>query len=221
MFDTYHGWDEQAQFPALWAHSEKVHQGIVAEPNARLFPQAGRDNRPIWSQAGTLQVIPTVRYNSQRIITTRTLTRALGVNTWFSLTVPEEDSSIQAQQEIALALWCNSTFGMLLQANHANAIQHGRGIGNKGMLETLPTLDVRHLQPWQLDEAQAIYRDFQNRTFESFHRCAVDPARIELDQRIVTEFLALPDEAGDALARLRTLLATDPSIHGSKQPKLP
>ena len=220
VFDGYHGWDGQAQFPALWAHPEKVHQGLVAEPNARLFPQAGRDHGPIWSQASTLQITPTIRYNSQRTMTTRTIVRTLGVNTWFSLTVHEEDSGVQAQQEIALALWCNSTLGMLLQADHANAVQHGRGIGNKGMLETLPTLDVRQLQPWQLDEAQSIYRDFQDRTFQSFHRCAVDSARIDLDQRIIVDLLALPDEAQDTLTRLRSLLATDPSIHGGKKPEL-
>ena len=88
------------------------------------------------------------------------------------------------------------------------------------MLETLPTLDVRQLRPWQLDEAQAIYRDFQDRTFESFHRCAIDPARIELDGRIITDLLALPDEAQGTVSRLRELLATDPSIHRSKPPEL-
>ena len=97
-------------------------------------------------------------------------------------------------------------------------IDHNRAgaRGNKGMLESLPTLDVRQLQSWQLDEAQAIWRDFQDRTFESFHRCAVDPVRVELDQRIIADLLALPDEAQDTVARLRELLATDPSIHGAK-----
>ena len=221
VFDGYHGWDEQAQFPALWAHSEKVHQGLVAEPNAQLFPQAGRNHGPIWSHAGTLQITPTIRYNSQRIMTTRTIVRTLGVNTWFSLNVHEENPIVRSQQEIALALWCNSTLGMLLQANHANAVQHGRGIGNKGMLETLPTLDVRQLQSWQLDEAQAIWHDFQDRTFESFHRCAIDPARIELDRRIIADLLASPLETHETMTRLRTLLATDPSIHGGKEPELP
>ena len=96
-----------------------------------------------------------------------------------------------------------------------------RGTGNKGMLETLSTLDVRQLRPWQLDEAQAIFRDFENRTFESFHRCAIDPACIELDGRIIRDLLALPDEVRDIVVRLRELLATDPSIHGAKGPELP
>ena len=221
VYDAYRGWDEQAQFPALWAQSQKVHQGLLAEPHGRLFPKPGRDHEPIWSQAGTLHVTRDVRYNSQRVMTVRTNTRTLGIRAWFALISRDDDPSICALQETALALWCNSTLGLLLHSNHADRAQHGRGTGNKGMLETLPTLEVRQLHPWQLDEAQAIYRDFQDRTFESFHRCAVDPARIELDRRIMTDLLALPTEAQESVSRLRELLAADPSIHGSKQAELP
>ncbi len=220
VFDAYHGWDEQAQFPALWAQSQKVHQGLLAEPNARLFPQAGRDHGAIWSQASTLQMTRDVRYNSQRVMTLRTRSRTLGIRAWFALTARADDHATGALQEMALALWCNSTLGLLIHSNHANRAQHGRGTGNKGMLETLFTLDVRQLEAWQLDEAQAIYRDFEERTFKSFHRCAVDPARLELDHRISTDLLALRDEAQDTLARLRGLLASDPSIHGSKEPEV-
>ena len=48
-----------------------------------------------------------------------------------------------------------------------------------------------------------------------------DPARIELDERLVRDMLGLDDAAVATLCRLRTLLATDPSIHGSKKPALP
>lgn len=221
VFDAYHGWDAQAQFPALWAQSQKVHQGLLSEPNARLFPKPDRDHGPIWSQAGTLQMTRDVRYNSQRVMAVRTTVRALGASQWFSLTMAGDDPLTKSRQETALAVWCNSTFGMLLHANHASRSQFGRGRGNKGMLETLPTPDVRQLQPWQLDEAHGIWRDFQDRTFDSFHRCAVDPVRIELDQRIIADLLALSTEAQESASRLRELLATDPSIHGSKQPELP
>ena len=221
VFEAYRGWDDQASFPALWAQSSLVHTGLRAEPNARLSPKVDRDHTVIWSQAGTLQMTCDVRYNSQRVMSARTIHRTLGVRAWFSLQMHDDDPAMAAQREIALALWLNSTFGMLLHSNHANRAQHGRGTGNKGMLDTLPTLDVRQLQPWQLDEAQAIYRDFEDRTFESFHHCAVDPARIDLDHRLTTDLLALPAESEATLTRLRTLLATDPSIHGAKEPELP
>ena len=97
----------------------------------------------------------------------------------------------------------------------------GRGTGNKGMLESLVTLDVQKLDPWQLDEAQRIWRDLRERKFLSFHQCAVDPARIELDERIARDMLGLGEDAVAAVVRLRTLLASEPSIHGSKKPELP
>ena len=221
VFDGYHGWNDQAQFPALWSLDSTIHNSMTAESNAWLVPQPQRDHGPIWSQSGSLQIAPTVRYTSQPIMAVRTPFRTLGVNTWFTLRVQENDPVASSRREIALALWCNSTLGILLQANHANAVQQGRGIGNKGMLETLTTLDVRKLEAWQLEEAQAIWRDFSDRKFQSFHRCAIDPARVELDERLLRDMLGLNDAAVATVCRLRTLLATDPSIHGSKKPELP
>ena len=123
--------------------------------------------------------------------------------------------------EIALVLWCNSTLGMLLHANHSNRAQEGRGQGNKGMLESLTALDVRKLKAWQLEEALAIWQDFKDRKFQPFYQCAVDPVRIQLDELIVRDVLGLGEGAVTSVARLRQLLASDPSIHGSKKPELP
>ena len=55
--------------------------------------------------------------------------------------------------------------------------------------------------------------------FQPFHQCAVDPARIELDRRLIGDVLGLDHDAQAAVSRLRNLLATEPSIHGSKPPE--
>ena len=221
VFDSFHDRNEQTQFNAIWRHDASIHQNMMSEPNAWLIPKVDRDHQGIWSQSGTVHVTRDIQYDSQRIMTTRTGPRTLGVRAWHTLLVRETDPQARSRREIALTLWCNSTFGMLLHANHSNRAQVGRGTGNKGMLETLVTLDVRKLEPWQLDEAQQIWRDFSERKFLSFHRCAVDPSRIELDERIVRDLLGLGEDAVAAVARLRTLLASEPSIHGSKKPELP
>ena len=40
-FEAYHGWNGEAQFPAIWKHREStIHQSIIAEPNAWLVPEA-------------------------------------------------------------------------------------------------------------------------------------------------------------------------------------
>ena len=221
VFDGYHGYNESAQFPALWAHSESVHQSMHAEPNAWLSPQPGRDHTEIWSHSGTLHVTPAIRYNSQRVMALRTTIRSLGMSMWFTLSAKDDDLVAKAQREVALALWCNSTLGIMLHANNANSAQFGRGTGHKRTLEGMSTLDVGRLEEWQLEEAQAIWREFEGREFEPFHRCAVDPVRIALDERILRGLFGLGDNAVDAVANLRTLLAGDPSIHGGKRAELP
>ena len=220
MFDAYHGWNGDAQFPAIWSLDSSVHQSMSAEPNAWLSPKPGRDHQSVWSQSGTLQITRDVRYNAQRVMTTRTNVRTLGVSQWHTLTVNENDPTVRSEREVALALWCNSSLGLLLNANHSNRSQAGRGRGNKGMLETLSTLDVRKLESWQLDELQAIWRDFRDRRFQPFYCCAIDPARIELDERVVRDLFGLGEDAVASVATLRRLLASEPSIHGSKKPEL-
>ena len=221
VFDGYHGWSADAQFPALWSLDSSVHQGMLAEPNAWLIPKPRKDHMPIWSQSGTLHITVDVRYSAQPIMAVCTDVRTLGVRAWHTLSVYEDDPVIRPRLEIALALWCNSTLGMLLHADHSNSAQEGRGQGNKGMLESLTTLDVRQLKAWQIEEALAIWQDFKDRKFQPFYQCAVDPVRIQLDERIVRDLLGLGEDAVASVARLRTFLAGDPSIHGSKKPELP
>ncbi len=220
MFDAYHGWNGDAQFPAIWSLDSSVHQSMSTEPNAWLTPKPGRDHLSVWSQSGTLQITRDVRYNAQPLMAVRTGIRTLGVRAWHTLSPHGDDLLVSARRETALALWCNSTFGLLLHANHSNSAQEGRGQGNKGMLESMTTLDIGKLEAWQLDEAQAIWQDLSNRKFLPFYQCATDPARVELDRRIVKDLLGLGEEAVASVARLRSLLAGDPSIHGSKKPEL-
>ena len=220
MFDAYHGWNGDAQFPAIWSLDSSAHQSMSTEPNAWLSPKPGRNHQSVWSQSGTLQITRDVRYNAQPVMAVRTGIRTLGVRAWHTLSTHGHDPLVSARQETALALWCNSTFGLLLHANHSNSAQEGRGQGNKGMLESMTTLDIRKLEAWQLDEAQVIWQKFSNRKFMPFYQCVTDPARVELDELIVKDLLGLGEDAVASVARLRTLLAVDPSIRGSKKPEL-
>ena len=220
-FDAYRGYDPQAQFPALWGINSTIHQGFTADPNARLSPQPNRNYAELWEQASALQITRDIRFNAQRIMSVFTPIRALGIRSWFSINVRESDTLAKRKQETALSLWLNSTLGMLQFGNQSNRSQLGRGTGSKAMLRAIPVLDVRQLQEWQLDAAQAIWRDFQGKTFEPFHRCAVDANRIELDRRMMNDMIGLDGEAQEAMAQLRLALANDPSIRGDKDPALP
>ena len=220
-FESYHGYDSSAQFPAVWRQQESIHRHLTIDPNAHLVPKPGRNYSSVWSSSGTLHLTPDIRYNSQRVTAVRTRERALALSAWFTMIVKTAPAVEKTRCEIACVLWANSTLGLMLHADHAQQAQQGRGRGSREMLEELPIPDVRALEKWQLEAAEAIWRDFANREFESFHRCAIDPARIELDRRVVREMLGLENGAEDTVKRLRFLLASEPSIHGSKKPELP
>ena len=217
-FDAYHGWNEQAQFPSIWSVDSSIHQSMSSKPNAWLVPKPDKKHQRIWAQAGHIHITRDVRYNAQRVSATRTDLPTLGLREWHTLLVDESNAIIRSKMEMILALWNNTAMSLLLHANHANSSQAGRGQGNKGMLETLTTLDIRELESWQLDEAQAIWQEFRDLQFQPFHECAVDPVRIALDERIVRDLLGLGEDAVASVARLRSLLASEPSIHGSKEP---
>jgi hypothetical protein len=89
------------------------------------------------------------------------------------------------------------------------------------MLENLFTLDVFALDTWQWEAAEQIWRDFTDTEFQFFHRYTVDPARIELDKRVVRDMPGLDSDAEVTVERLRLLSVSEPSIHGSKKSELP
>ncbi len=220
VFDIHEGRDSRSQYPAIWHYSAKSHRSLVSEPNARLSPKYGIPFAHIWQEAGCLHISPDIRYTSQPVHAVNTSVSTLGVRSWHTLQVQDDDGIERSRRESTLALWLNSTFGMLCHANHANRSQAGRGLGSRTMLSTLPTLDVRQLDDWQLDAAEEVFHEFRETQFEPFYRCAVDPNRIRLDERLVRDVLGLDDEAIKSITRVRSLLASEPSIYGSKEPTL-
>lgn len=220
VFDAFDGFDGLAQFPALWRHRQAVHRSAQTEPNARLSPKPGRDHARVWGTAGHLHLTRDIRYNSQRVATVRTLQRTLGVRAWYTLKLNDCADGRREGMEAALALWCNSTFGLLGHASQANPSQLGRGQGSRTLVRELPTLNVLELEPWQLAAAASAWRELAHVEFQSFHRCAVDPARMELDRVLVQDILGLGSEGEETVARLRRILASEPSVHGSKAPAL-
>ena len=59
VFDAYHGWNEESQFPAIWRHKDSsIHQSMSYQSQMLgWFPKPGLNYiRQIWSQSGTLQI---------------------------------------------------------------------------------------------------------------------------------------------------------------------
>ena len=101
--------------------------------------------------------------------------------------------------------------------------QAGRGTTTITGILNIPTLDVRTLTDEQLVAAKAVFDDLRERRFLPFDQIDEDPARAELDRRLLVDVLGLPAslcELGGPLDLLRRKLAAEPQIHGGKQTRV-
>ena len=128
-----------------------------------------------------------------------------------------------AEHEYAFALWSNSTLGLLLHWWTSNKTQSGRGTTTVTGIPNIPTLEVRTLTGEQLAAAKAVFGEMRLRRFLPFDQIDEDPARAELDRRLLVDVLHLPEmlsDPGGPMDLLRRKMAREPQIHGGKQTRV-
>ncbi len=207
-------------YPILWAHDARSERGLVVEPDSEGQIESAR----VSEQATRIQATATrahynrdLRFNSQSLIVATTERPAIGGRAWPSVILNERE------HEYAFALWCNSTLGLLLHWWTANKTQAGRGTTTVTAIPRIPALDVRALTSAQHEAAREAFEALRGERFLPFDQIDEDPARAELDRRLLLDVLGLPPalcEEGGPLALLRRKLAAEPQIHGGKRTRV-
>jgi hypothetical protein len=125
-------------------------------------------------------------------------------NMWWPVSLVEQFQN--DKNEKGLALWLNSTLGiMLLLANRLET--RGAWIDfKKPVLERLPVLDIGGLSEAQLQQLAGAYDEICREELRPFPEMAADPVRARIDAA-VAEALGLPD-----FGVLRRLLAQEPVV---------
>ena len=89
-----------------------------------------------------------------------------------------------------------------------------------------PTICAFHLGfslGGQIDAAKVVFEDLQTLRFLPFDQIDEDPARAELDRRLIVDVLQLPGwlcELDGPMDLLRRKLAREPQIHGGKKSRV-
>ena len=184
-------------YPMLWAHDAKRERRLVVEPDSegRIKAASGRvtsvDLREkaarVWGTATRAHYNRDLQFNSQSLIVATTERLCIGGQAWPSVIFEEPE------REYAFALWCNSTLGLLMHWWVANKTQSGRGRTTVTGIPKIPTLDVRTLTDEQVATAKAAFDDSCERRFLPFDQIDEDPARAELDRRLIIDVLHLPE----------------------------
>lgn len=122
--------------------------------------------------------------------------------------------------EAAVALWGNTSLGLLLHWWQANKQQAGRGNIGKTALLSFVCLDPVLLSKEQLAASAELLKDRATVAMRPFNEIDLDAGRAELDRAFLGDILGLPESLfapGGPLELLRLKLSVEPSIAGAKR----
>ena len=199
--------------PALWRHDAQQERRLVVEPDMEGYAKIGKEDRAsdIWETRSHAHHNRDFGFASSPLAVAFTDRRTIGGRAWPNVQFKEPAC------EIAYTLWGNSTPGLLCYWWHSSRQQSGRGIMPISSIRTMPTLDVTALSPEQLATAKSIFDDMRSRTFLPANQAYEDPARKELDRRVLIEMLGMPESVLEPLDLLRLKWCSEPSVHGGKR----
>ena len=193
-------------YPLVAGHDTEKRKSLICSPDAYLSPLAKPrgGQRPgygdhLWQQSSRLLVAERLRLDTTRVVAMRSEERVLS-NVWWP--VRTEDLTT----EKALAVWLNSSLGLLTVLAQRTSTEGGWVAMKKADLEELPVLDTRRLSPSRLQDLTDLFDAVSEEEFERLPDMAYCLARKSLDDG-VSEILGLPD-----LSKLRDLLASEPVV---------
>jgi hypothetical protein len=198
-------------FPAFWCHAAAGVFAMEQVPNMYLEPLAkakpGRHLKratDLWNKAGRLLIAERVRLNTARVVSVR-LTEPVLSNVWWTF-LPNEAMPDGDHGEKALALWLNSTLGIIMLLGQREETAGAWVQFKKPVLGAMPVLDVRGIGGRRLTELATAYDRLASQGLRPLPDMEGDATRIAIDEA-VAETLGLPD-----LGILRQLLSREPIV---------
>ena len=200
-------------FPVLWGHDASRERKLQVEPDSMGLALPGRDQdaTEVWRTARRLHFNRDFGIRSQSLAACLTPVRAIGGRAWPSFATDDP------AWEEALAVWANTTLGLLLFWWIGSAQQSGRTVLTISRLPDLPTLDPRALSDDQIRRLQAAATTLEGEDFLPASRAHEDPVRKELDRLVFGHALGWDAEALAEIALLRDKWCAEPTVHGGKR----
>jgi hypothetical protein len=160
-----------------------------------------READHLWTKAATCFITERLWLHTMRLTCVRLTERSLS-NVWWPVLLSTDDDA----DEKCLALWLNSSLGLLLLLGHRSETRGGWVDFKKPVLSSMPVLDVRKLSPKAKERLTDAYAEVAGRDLEPLPNMATDETRAAIDAAIAGE-LGLPN-----LSVLRNMLACEPVI---------
>ncbi|MDE0368331.1 MAG: hypothetical protein OXP09_22520 [Gammaproteobacteria bacterium] len=201
-----------ASYPILWSHDAGRERFLLVQPDAEGDVRPDCDDHAIetWQTATRLHFTRDFRLNSQSLAACLTPEVTLGGRAW-----PNFSPTLTAWQEV-LALWANSTLGLMCFWWSGSRQQQGRSVLTISGLPGLATIDPRGLSAAKLQQAQELFQQFQGTPLLPANEAYRDATRQALDRAVLIDLLDLPCDVLSPLDNLRQQWCSEPSVHGGK-----
>ena len=166
-------------YPCLWKNRVGEQAAMLVPPDCALEPRHDSVDRAreAWGTASRLHVNRQVDYRSQRLVAAFTADPALGGRAWPNVAVDEK-------HEKALAIWCNSSLGILTYFITSTPQQRGRGNMTKTTFTGLPVPDFRKADGSMIAGLDGLFDEYMAREMLPVNRMESDGVRIGLDTRM-------------------------------------
>ena len=210
LVDGFDRTNSVTAYPMVEGHDTEQRRTLTCSPDSYLAPlaeprggQRSGYGDHLWQQSSCLLVSERLRLDTARVVAMRSDTRVLS-NVWWPVRVED------ATTEKAIAVWLNSTLGLLTILAQRTSTEGGWVAMKKVDLEELPVLDIRQLSLPQLQAMSDLFDGLAEAEFERLPGMADCPSRRVLDDGLC-RILGLPD-----LGTLRALLASEPVVSNSR-----
>ena len=210
LWDGFERTDTATAYPMVENHDTEQRTSLSAKPDKYLYPlttaRRGRRLKPaaqLWAKSGRLLVSERIWLNTVRITSMCTEMPVLS-NVWWAVNIGSHNC------EKSIAVWLNSTVGLLTLMATRSTTRGSWVALKKGDLSEMPVLDVRAISESQLQALADLFDELADEEFERLPAMAECATRRRLDEGM-SAILGLPDLSG-----LRRLLATEPVVSNQR-----
>ena len=204
-------------YPALWSAEAERQRSILTAPTHEGHPAITDEDRlrQMLAQRSDLFISRNLRLTSQALAAARTERLMMGGSTWTAL-LSDDDGT-----KSALAIWLNSTLGLMVRTCYAQTTQTGRARLQIRGLAGFPVPDfaadsdagqqARAIARQHIGELAALELQPASYAFQDANRQRVDSVALAMVE------LGENQQANAAVAALRQQWCREPSVHGGNQ----
>ena len=203
---------ESKAFPSLRGHDCETQRTleIPAPDELHLQPEYERHRKSLDRTISRLHFNNNFRYNSQSTSALTTTEPSIGGQGWLNI-LPETE-----MQEKALALWLNTSLGLIAHWTKSNHSQNGLGYLSKKQVRNIQVLDVARLTREQMDLMAETFDRVKGLPLLPANEAWRDRIRAELDRRVLEDVLGLDAGATEWVRFLCNCWCLEPTVQGRK-----